>query len=384
MFKAGAVFRRELMRMWRDRDLRNVLLLGPLIALIIFYATYSVQAINEIPAAVVDLDRSSESGEIIRNIDRTEELDITAFPESSAAMEELLYKGEAVVGIVIPEDFGKNVGLGQRSRLFIAVDGSNIIYANNASSAILTVSRTMGAEIGVKKLLAKGVNYSEAQHALFSISAKDEPWFNPALNYAFFLVVALGINIWQQCCTIAASSGIAGERDVASWYQLKASGTSLITYFSWKAAARVIVFSVLAFLLYLLGFGLLQQTPVCGLPVLMLFTLCFAFAIDALGSLFSSVANNALDATRFGMVIALSSFVLCGYTWPLEAMPDWLQKIAWVLPQTWFFQGFNLLVFKTPDWQIISRYFAALLAIAAVCYSVSALTIVSRDQGWVP
>lgn len=384
MLKARAVFRRELLRLWRDRDLRNILILGPLIGILLFYFTYSAQAIREIPAAIVDLDKSRESSEIIRNIDSTEELDVVAFPDSPQALEELISSGETVVGIIIPEDFGRKVGLGNRSRLFIAVDGTNIIYANNASSAILMVSRTMGAEIGIKKLLAKGVSYSQAQEAYFPVSFTDEPWFNPALNYAFFLVVALGLNIWQQCCTIAASSGIAGERDLGSWYQLKASGVNLLTYFSLKAAARIVLFSAIAVPLYLLGFGLLRQAPACGLPVLLLFTGCFALAVDAVGSLVSGLAHNVLDATRFGMFIALPSFVLCGYTWPLDAMPVWMEKLAWVLPQTWFFQGFNLLVFKAPGWNVMSRYFAAMLLIAVIGYSISALAVTSRDQGLIP
>jgi ABC-2 type transport system permease protein len=87
----------------------------------------------------------------------------------------------------------------------------------------------------------------------------------------------------------------------------------------------------------------------------------------------SSLAGNPVNASRFGMIIALPSFVLAGYTWPLEAMPRWLQLLTRELPQTWFFQGINYLTFKNPGWAFMSRYFLALLAIAGVCYSVAAV-----------
>jgi len=375
----AAVFLRELTRLWRDKDLRLILIAGPLLGLLVFYGTYSSQVIRNIPTAIVDLDRSQESRKIVEYIEKTQELEITAVPESPATMEELIKRGEVVTGIVIPENFAKNVGLGRQARILLVVDGSNIIYANNASSALLGVTRHLGAQIGIKKLLSEGVNYSEAQKAYSAVSFRDEPWFNPTLNYAFFLVVALSLNIWQQCCTIAVSSAISGERDSASWVQLKATGVSLLGYFSLKSIARILIFSLTMVPLYLLGFGLLNQVPACGFAALFLFTVFFAVAVDAVGSLVSAVARNTLDATRFGLVIALPSFVICGYTWPLEAMPGWLQHLAWVLPQTWFFQGFNLLVFKDPGWSVMNSYFYALVLIAIVCYSISAIAVLCRD-----
>ena len=380
MVKAcAAIFYRELVRLWRDKDLRIILIVGPLLGLLVFYCTYDAQAIRNIPTAVVDLDRSQESREIVDYVTKTQELKITALPGSAREMESLVEQGKVVVGIVIPEKFGTNLGLGRQSRVLVVVDGSNIIYANNASSALLGITRTLGAQIGIKKLLVKGVNYSQAQQAYMAVSFRDEAWFNPTLNYAFFLVLALAINIWQQCCTIAASSGISGERDATSWYQLRATGVSRLGYFSCKSVVRILVFSLLMLPIYLLGFGLLKQVPACGLWTLLLFTVLFAASIDGLGSLVSSVAHNTLDATRYGMVIALPSFVIGGYTWPLEAMPGWIQSAAWVLPQTWFFQGFNLLVFKNPGWSVMNRYFGGLAFAAVVCYSVSAIIVLCRD-----
>lgn len=87
----------------------------------------------------------------------------------------------------------------------------------------------------------------------------------------------------------------------------------------------------------------------------------------------SSLARNAVDATRLGMATALPSFVVCGYTWPLEAMHPVVQAVVKVLPQTWFFQGFNYLTFKDPGWPFMSTYFLALVIIAVVCYGVAAV-----------
>jgi ABC-2 type transport system permease protein len=104
-----------------------------------------------------------------------------------------------------------------------------------------------------------------------------------------------------------------------------------------------------------------------------LFTLAFAVALHGVGTLASGISRNAVDAARFGMVIALPAFILSGYTWPLEAMPPLIRHAVKILPQTWFFQGFNLLTFKNPGWDFMSGYFLALVSIAVACYGTAAL-----------
>lgn len=375
----NAIFCRELRRLWRDKDLRLILFIAPLLGLFIFYSAYSYQAIKDIPTAVVDLDNSQDSREILADIKKADELKVTASLNSVSQMEELIKEGKVIVGIVIPENFGRDVSVGRGSKILVVVDGSNIIYANNASTAMLGITRTIGAQIGIKQLLGKGVHYSQAQQAYMAVSFKDQPWFNPTLNYAFFLVLALSLNIWQQCCTIASSTSVIGEKEAFSWYQVKISGTSQWGYFAAKSVSRITLFMILLLPIYLGGFSLLGQVPASGFFSLLMFSCVFSVAIDGLGTLVSSFAGSSVDATRFGMVIALPSFVISGYTWPLEAMPQWVQKAAWFFPQTWFFQGFNLLVFKDPGWSVMGNFFGALAVMAALCYGASAVLIGMRD-----
>jgi ABC-2 type transport system permease protein len=369
------LLRREVLTIWRDRSLRYILLFGALIAVLLFLAIYSAQVIKAIPTAIVDLDHSNTSLELTSYIRNTENLQVIAYPQSFEDLEDLIRQGGVVTGIVIPENYGRDIALGRQTRLLAIIDGSNMIYATNASSAILTIARTIAAEAGIKTLVGHGVQYSDAQAAYQTIDFQEEPWYNPALNYAYFLVLALALNIWQQCCILSACMTVAGETGRASWLQIRAAGFSRLRLFACKAVVQVVAFMLVALPVYLLA-GMVFSIPMrCGFLTLLLFTALFAVSLQSVGTLMSSLARNAVDASRFGMIIALPSFVLSGYTWPLEAMPRWLQLLARVFPQTWFFQGLNYLTFKNPGWDFMSRYFLALLAIACVCYSVAAVAI---------
>jgi len=372
--------RRELGYMWRDRGLRNILLFGPLIGILLFAGIYAVQTITSIPTAIVDLDRSASSRELAEKMKNAPNLKVAGYPQTYGKLEDLIQRGKIVVGVVIPENFGRDVTLHRHTRVLLIIDASNTVFATNASTAVLGVTRTLSAEIGVNTLLAQGTDPLKAKDMYVSVDLKEEGWFNPTLNYAYFLVLALALNIWQQCCSIASSINIIGETGVKSWLQIKAAGFSKLRLFISKSAVHITTFMAMAVLIYAIAFGIFKIPLACKLSILLLFTLVFAVALHSIGTLMSSIANNAVDSTRFSMMVALPSFVLSGYTWPIEAMPGFLQPVVWIFPQTWFFQGFNYLSFKNPGWEFMASYFWALLVIALICYGLTTAITAWRER----
>jgi ABC-2 type transport system permease protein len=374
-----AIARREFFFMWRDKSLRYILLVGPLLGLLVFYATYSVQVLKDIPTAIVDLDHSRASLDLIKNIQGAENLKVIAYPDNFDQLHELIKNGEVIAGVVIPEDYGEEVSLSRQTRVEMIVDGSNIIYATNATSAMLNVARTLSAQTGVKTLVARGIQPAQARAAYQSVDFLEEAWFNPTLNYAYFVVLALALNVWQQCCTLAACMNIIGETGARSWYQLKSLGLSRSRLFFSKSAAQITTFMLVALPVFFLAFAVFKLPLRCSLTVFLSFNLAFVIALHSVGTLASSLARDTVNATRFGMIIALPSFLVSGYSWPLEAMPSYLRVIAQMLPQTWYFQGINFLTFKNPGWDFLSQFFLAFFAIAAVCYGTTAVIVTRRS-----
>ena len=347
------------------------MLFAPLLGVLLFAGIYSAQTLNAIPTAIVDLDRSTGSREFIDKLQGAEKLHITAYLSTYQELQDSIAQGQVVVGVVIPEKFGQDVALSRQTRVFMIIDGSNEIYATNASTALLEVTRTISAQAGISTLVASGMQLDQARQAYQPIVFNEESWFNPTMNYAYFLVLALILNIWQQCCTLAAAMNVIGETGMKSWLQIKVSGVSKFKLFFSKSAAHIITFVIMVLPLYLLAFKGIKLPIKCNFGTLMLFTFLFAIALHSVGTLMSSLAFNAVDASRLGMMIALPSFVLSGYTWPIEAMPHMLQSLVWMLPQTWFFQGLNYLLFKNPGGNFMLPFYEAFVVIALVCYAVS-------------
>lgn len=372
MFKQTiCIMRRECSFMWRDKGLRRILIFAPFIGLVLFWGIYSAQTLQDIPTAIVDLDHSSSSRALCDRLENAENLDVVTYPGTDDSLKDLIRQGDVVVGVVIPENFARDVTANKETRVLMLLDGSNMIYATNASTAVLGVTKTISAEAGIKTLMAHGMGIKEATGAYQSIQFREEGWFNPTLNYKYFLLLGLIMNIWQQCCMLVSCMNVIGETGQRSWIQVKAAGISKLKFFCSKSLMHILIFMLLTLPLYFISFVLLKLPLSCSFTMLMLFTLVFAISLHSIGTFMSSVACNAVDSSRLGMIIALPSFVLSGFTWPIEAMPHFLQPMVKIIPQTWFFQGLNYISFKSPDWDFMSGYFLAMVIIAVVCYSMS-------------
>jgi ABC-2 type transport system permease protein len=373
-----AIMRREFFFMWRDRGLRHILLIVPVLGFLLFMGIYNAQIMKNIPTAIVDLDKTATSEEIVDQLNHAEYLKVVAYPSTYDELKEQIEQGKIIVGVVIPENYDRDVGLHRQTRIAMIVDGTNMAFATNASTAVLTVTRTISAQAGIQTLIAGGIQPGQAQEAYQAIDFRQEAWFNPTLNYAYFIVLALALNMWQQCCTLVSCMNIIGETGVKSWLQIKISGISKFGLFFSKSIVQIAVFMILVLPILFLAFGVFKFPLQCGWLVFLLFLLVFVIALHSVGTLMSSFARTSVDATRFGMIIALPSFVISGFTWPLEAMPQGLRQAAWILPHTWFFQGINYFMFKNPGGEFIRHYFLVLGLMAVICYSLAAL-ITSRN-----
>lgn len=385
---------REWQYLWYDRALRRIMLLIPLAAVAIFSLTYYNDSILSIPVAVVDLDRSDTSQAIIQELANHENLDIVAQNDDYWAMEKMLADGEIVGGIVIPENLAQDIARRSSPTIYMALDGTNMAYSTNTTAALLEVIGVISARTGVSMILAQqspqpligpavpqpSLTAAEALSLYMPVNFVDESWFNPALSYRAFLLLVLLINVWQQCCTLLGCTNIIGETGMRSWLQVKSSGFSLCKLFFSKSVAQLIVMFASVVPIYLCAFVVLKLPLNVSLAFLLLFTFVFLLALHALATFMSSIAQDTVDASRFGMLIALPSFLLCGYTWPLEVMPDIVVRIAKLLPQTWFFQGLNYAQFKAASPDLWQHYFLVLLYMAVLFYLLAGVTTWVREK----
>jgi ABC-2 type transport system permease protein len=81
----------------------------------------------------------------------------------------------------------------------------------------------------------------------------------------------------------------------------------------------------------------------------------------ALGAVISTVSQSQLQAVFLVVFAIVPSLLMSGFVFPIEAIPNWLQPVAWAMPMTYFNEGIRGLMLKGTTVIEQGRDFVALL-----------------------
>ena len=123
----------------------------------------------------------------------------------------------------------------------------------------------------------------------------------------------------------------------------------------------------------MLGVGILGFRVRFGTHPEALFACLAAIALCAtgMGLLFATLFRNADKASGFGSLIVMAMAALGGCWWPLEIVPGWMRKIAFLLPTGWGYDGLNRVMALNSGLPDITPHLAVLLGIASVTLFLS-------------
>ena len=148
-----AVARKEVLHLRRDpRSLALAFLMPALLVVLFGYAiTWDVEDIGTV---VLDLDRSARSRELLDAFEASGYFTVVRRLTRHAEVEEALDRGEALVAIVVPPDFARDLDGGRPAQLQVLVDGGD---ANTATIALgyaqgIVRSRPMCCWLGPSRL----------------------------------------------------------------------------------------------------------------------------------------------------------------------------------------------------------------------------------------
>ena len=329
-------FARESKMMLKDKRMMTILVAVPVLFTLLFGLIYSEKTICGLRLAVVDHSGSQLSRTVTNYFAKTETFRIIAEPDTEDEALELMENRKIDVLLVIPESFAEDIKLGREAVLLMGANSGNISISSTALTKATEIVSYFSSGITVKNFEAQGLMEEEAYNRMLPLTFQIRNLFNPAVNYSNFLLLGYVAAILQQVVMYFAAVSVTEERRRRTIEELRAGGSTaggiilgkLLPYFS---------AGFLTWILCLLIVFSIFSTPMRGSWLLLiLLSLAFLFCIVSLSIFISVMARRSIDATQYAMVVALPSFLLCGYTWPLVAMTGFFRALAHVFPITYF------------------------------------------------
>lgn len=335
------ICQKELKAVFKDQGVLIFFLLVPLAYPLLYAFIYTGEVVREVPAAVVDMNKSTLSREFIRKVDATPDVKIQSH---CADMEEakLLLKESKVYGVIyIPENFSSDITKGIQTQVTLYCDMSGMLYYKAILTASTEVSLKMNKAIKVKRAGNTTDRQDEISSAPITYEAVN--LFNPQAGYASFLLPAVLILIIQQTLLLGVglSAGTARENNrfrdlvpLSRQYQ----GTLRIVL--GKSSAYFIIYAIVsAYILCVVPkiFSLVQiaQAGTLAAFILPYVLSCIFFAMTC--SIFIHHREACMMIYVFTSVPLL---FISGVSWPGSAIPAFWRVISWLFPSTFGINGY--------------------------------------------
>ena len=315
---------KEIIHIVRDRRSLAVMFLIPVVQL--FLLAYSANSnVEHLGTAVLDADRSTQSRELIEAYQTSNSFDIVSYVENEETLRDLIDRGTAKAGLIIPAGFGADVASGSTVGVGFVIDGSDPVVAQTAFAAAQAVGQAHGVQLMERRL---GISTEQ----LASLEIQPRVWYNPEMRSVNFMVPGLIATIVFILTMIMTGLTIVQEREWGTIEQLMVTPIRPIELVTGKVLPYIAISFIQILEILILGvywFGV----PIAGSFILLMFTSSvFLLTSLGLGILISSVANTFQEAMFVVSFIMLPAIFLSGFFFPLEAMPQSLQMFSYLIP----------------------------------------------------
>jgi ABC-2 type transport system permease protein len=334
--------RKEFLQFRRDKKMLGMVLLAPVLQLILlgYAATMDVKSIDTV---VFDHDRSQMSRELIEKFRNSGYFEICYYVTSYDEIIHLIDKGDALLAIVIPFDFEKNIQNKKTAMLQAIFDGSDgnkgSIAAGYAQGITVNYSQNIMFE------------YLEKSGVKIPVSGKIEPevriWYNPDLTTRYYMIPALTCLLIMLVTTSLTSLAVVKEREIGTLeqlivtpikpYQLIVGKTIPFTLLG--LISSTIVFSVMRY-----WFGI----EIKGSIIFLYFSaLLFMLSTLGLGLFVSTITKTQMQAmitSAFGIIMPM--IFLSGFAFPIENMPPAIQYFTYLVPPRYFISILRGIILK--------------------------------------
>lgn len=346
------LIRKELQALMGNTQGRFLLIMPVLLqtALFPFAATLEVTG-NTL--AIYDQDGGAQSRELIERLTHLPAFTTVVPVAGEAGMTNAITGQQALIGLIIPQDFSRRLARGEQARLQLIIDGRRSNGGQVAAGYINQVIARWQSE-------GKGLPTLTVRHL-----------YNPNIEFSWHILPSLVAIITTIGCLIVTALSVAREREEGTFDQLLVSPLTAGWIMAGKAVPGILV-AVGQGTIVALAARFLYQVPFGGsTTLLMAGMVCYGLALAGIGLFVSSLCSTQQQAFLGVFSFMVPAVILSGYVSPIENMPLLFQWLAAVDPLSHFILLLKGVFLKDLGWSAAWPLLWPLLAIAGVTLSLA-------------
>lgn len=349
------LIRKELQSLLREPQTRAILILPVLIQVILFPFAATLEVTNA-TIAIYDEDNGEHSVELTQRFARASTCAAAEKPTGDPPDHR---HTKALLLVRFPADFSRKLDTFQTAPLQLILDGRNSNSAQIAANYLQQIVKNYQQELLEGK---PKPNNSE-------LVVRN--WYNPNLDYKWFVVPSLIAMITTIGVMIVTSLSVAREREQGTLDQLLVSPLTTGQIFIGKAVPALIVATFRATIVLAIGIWRIKSLFAGSLALFYFTMVIYGLSLVGFGLLISSLCSTQQQAFIGVFVFMMPAILLSGYVSPVENMPVWLQNLTWINPIRHFTDITKQIYLKDASLDIVWNSLWPLLVITATTGSAA-------------
>ena len=321
---------------------RPIYILG-MIVVPMFVAFFFLDLMDEglplkAPTAIVDLDNSSASRNVTRNLSASELVSLDYRPVSYDEAMKLLKSGDIFGFFMIPRNFQADAAAGRETTITYYCNMAYFVPGTLSFKSFKQTAVTSSGGIAKVTLVSAGLSEDLVGTMLQPVTTQEHPIGNPWTNYSIYLSNSFVPCLLQLIIFQFTAFSILQEIKRGTSVQwMNDAGGSILVACTGKLIPQFVIFSVvgLAIQSMLYGYwGFPVNGSMWGMIVAMLLLVASS---QAFALLVSSLIPNLRFALSILSLLGILSFSLAGFSFPVENMYPMVGVFAYIIPVRYYF-----------------------------------------------
>jgi ABC-2 type transport system permease protein len=327
------IFKKEMIQIFRDKRMRLLVFLPPIIQLVVFgYA--ATMDVKNISLAVLDEDRTTISRQFIDTFEAGEYFTVERYLSSPSEADRLMDKGNIDAFIYIRKGFEEAIKNGDSAEVLIVVDGTNSNMASVTLGYVNRIVNDYSLDILLEKItLIRGVRPdSSVPLRVAPVTLVERTWFNEDLESRNYFVPGIIALLLTLIAVMMTSMAIVKEREVGTMEQLIVTPIRSIELIAGKLLPFAVIGYIDVALITAIG-TLWFEVPLKGsIPLLFFSTAFFLLPALGVGLFISTISATQQEAMMSTFLFFFPAMLMSGFVFPIESMPRAMQIITYLDP----------------------------------------------------
>ncbi|ATV30010.1 ABC transporter permease [Prevotella intermedia] len=341
------LLRKEFTQIRRNSFLPRLIIIYPIVIMCVMPWIMNMEVKN-IAVDVVDNDRSTQSQQLVHEIEANKYFVFHGQQPTYAAALNNIEHSETDIAVVIPQNYSRDLTLGRMPQVLIA---ANAVNGTKGSIGSVYLSQVVSANA-----LPSAAAIQSKVATLYL--------YNKHLNFKLFMIPALFAIIMMLMTGFLPTLNIVNEKETGTIEQMNVTPVSKWTFI----LAKLIPYWLIAFFIItvclVLAWAVYGITSVGNIALIYLLAMLLALFFSSFGLIISNYSDTMQQAIFVMWFFVVILLLLSGLFTPTRSMPSVPYLTTYINPVSYFIEAIRTVFIRGGSFNSIAHQIFALSGIA--------------------